>query len=80
MAHICSDTEVAQTLFEILETQRIVEGKGNLTLLRVPAQGLLTDMLVAEPHVAQAGARTSSGQVCDGMSGLAGLAQQLDSK
>lgn len=58
MAHICSDAEVAETMFEILETQRIVEGKCNLTLLRVPAQGLLTDLLASEPDVAQAGTQT----------------------
>ncbi len=48
MADICSDNDVAQTMFEILETQRIVEGDCNLTLLRMPAQGLLTDLLASK--------------------------------
>ncbi len=52
MADICSDAEVAQTMFEILETQRIVDGEANLTLLRMPAHGLLADMLTAEPDIA----------------------------
>jgi regulator of protease activity HflC (stomatin/prohibitin superfamily) len=54
MADICSDAEVAQTMFDILETQRIVESECNLTLLRIPVQGLLADLLAAEPDVAQA--------------------------
>ncbi len=70
MARICSDTEVAQTMFEILETQRIVEGKCNLTLLRMSAQGLLADLLAAEPDVARASTRTQRGQVGEGMAGL----------
>jgi regulator of protease activity HflC (stomatin/prohibitin superfamily) len=70
MAHICSDIEVAKTMFEILETQRIVEGKGHLTLLRMTAQGLLADLLAAETDAAQAGTRTPPGQECDGLAGL----------
>ncbi len=65
MARICSDADVAQTMFEILETQRIVEGKGNLTLLRMPAQGLLADLLAAETDVSQASTRTLHGQGCE---------------
>lgn len=48
MAEICRDAEVAQTLFEILETQRIVEGESKLTLLRMPGHGLLADLLATE--------------------------------
>ncbi len=54
MATICRDSEVAQTMFEILETQRIVEGECDLTLLRVPGHGLLADLLAAEPSIDQA--------------------------
>jgi len=54
MANICSDPEVAQTVFEILETQRIVDGECNLTLVRMPAHGMLADMLTAEPGITQA--------------------------
>jgi len=49
MASLCRDAEVAETAFEILETQRIVEGEANLTLLRIPEQALLAELLTAEP-------------------------------
>ena len=54
MAEISGDAEVAETMFEILETQRIVEGECNLTLVRMPAHGMLADLLAAEPGAAQA--------------------------
>jgi hypothetical protein len=56
MTEICRDSEVAKTMFEILETQRIVESECHLTLLRTSANGLLADLLSAEP----AGARSRS--------------------
>jgi regulator of protease activity HflC (stomatin/prohibitin superfamily) len=48
MAEICTDTSVAQTMFEILETQRIVEGESHLTLLRVKDHALLADLLASD--------------------------------
>jgi len=48
MADISKDADVAQTMFEILETQRIVEGKGSLTLLRAPTHGLLGGLIAAQ--------------------------------
>jgi hypothetical protein len=48
MAEISSDMEVAEAMFEILETQRMVEGEGRLTLLRLKEKALLTDLLTAE--------------------------------
>ncbi len=47
MAEISADPEVASTMFEILETQRIVEGESALTLLRVSDHPLLADLLAA---------------------------------
>ena len=45
---IAEDPEVANALFEILETQRLVEGQGRLTL--VPkGTGLLTQLMAANP-------------------------------
>jgi len=49
MAEISSDAEVAEAMFELLETQRIVEGEANLTLVRAPGQAMLSDLLAAEP-------------------------------
>jgi regulator of protease activity HflC (stomatin/prohibitin superfamily) len=54
MADICSDTELAETMFDILETQRIVEGQCDLTLLRMTGHTLLADLLAADPGVFQA--------------------------
>jgi regulator of protease activity HflC (stomatin/prohibitin superfamily) len=49
MTEISADAEIAEALFELLETQRIVEGQANLTLLRAQTHALLTDLLAAEP-------------------------------
>ena len=56
MAEICRDPAVAKTMFDILETQRIAESDCHLTLVRTSANGLLADLLSAEP----AGARGRS--------------------
>jgi len=48
MADICSDAEVAETMFDILETQRIVEGESNLTLVRMQGHTMLADLLAAD--------------------------------
>jgi regulator of protease activity HflC (stomatin/prohibitin superfamily) len=53
MAEICRDPEVAATMFNILETQRIVEGECGLTLVRMSAHGVLADLLAAEPNTPQ---------------------------
>ena len=55
MAEISKDADVARTMFEILETQRIVEGKNSLTILRTPTHGLLADLLATEGESAQEG-------------------------
>jgi regulator of protease activity HflC (stomatin/prohibitin superfamily) len=46
MQTITQDAEVANALFEILETQKILEGKGHLTLVP-PGHELLNQMLTA---------------------------------
>ncbi len=48
MAEISADPEVAETMFEILETQKMLEGEGKITLLRLKEKALLTDLLAAE--------------------------------
>jgi hypothetical protein len=53
MADICSDAEVAETMFDILETQRIVEGESNLTLVRMSGHTMLTDLLATETQPKQ---------------------------
>jgi hypothetical protein len=60
MAEICTDTQVAQTMFEILETQRIVEGESHLTLLRVKEHALLPDLLASDSPGPAVPARASS--------------------
>jgi len=51
MAEINADPQVAETMFEILETQKMVEGEGRITLLRLKEKALLTDLLAAEKPV-----------------------------
>ncbi|MCY2995024.1 MAG: SPFH domain-containing protein [Planctomycetota bacterium] len=65
MADICSDTEVAETLFEILETQRIVEGESHLTLLRMTRHALLADLFASDPGSDQAITRHQTAPVRD---------------
>lgn len=45
LQEICADAEVAQAMFEILETEKILEGKGKLALL--PKNGNLLAQLMA---------------------------------
>jgi regulator of protease activity HflC (stomatin/prohibitin superfamily) len=53
MTEISGDAEVAEALFVLLETQRIVAGEANLTLVRAPRHALLADLLAAEPTARQ---------------------------
>jgi hypothetical protein len=46
MKNITADSEVANALFEVLETQKILEGKGHLTLVP-PNNELLKQLIVA---------------------------------
>ena len=54
MAEISGDAAAAEAMFELLETQRIVEGEANLTLVRAGDHALLADLLAAEPLARQA--------------------------
>ncbi|MBM4149621.1 MAG: SPFH/Band 7/PHB domain protein [Lentisphaerae bacterium] len=49
MAEIGKDPDVAEALFELLETRRIVEGDASLTLVRRRDGTLLPDLLAAAP-------------------------------
>ncbi len=62
MADISSDAEVAETMFDILETQRIVEGECSVTLIRTSGHTLLADLFAADSGVAQAITRHPSAQ------------------
>ncbi len=54
MAGISADAEVSAAMFEILETQRIVEGHGDLTLLKLGERSLLSEILAAGAPGAEA--------------------------
>ena len=56
---ICADPEVAEALFEVLETQRLQEGNASLTLL--PAGGAALGGLLASSGAAVAPGGTSGG-------------------
>ena len=47
MTEISADPEVVQAMFDLLETQRIVESQANLTLLRSTSRSLLPELLAA---------------------------------
>ncbi len=55
MADISRDAEVAEAMFELLETQRIVEGEANLTLVRAAEHALIADLLAAAPDARAVG-------------------------
>jgi hypothetical protein len=48
LKEISGDPEVADALFELLETQRILDNKPKLTLFLNGARTLLTDLLAAQ--------------------------------
>ena len=48
LQNISEDPEVAQAIFEVLETQKVIEGDPDLTLLPADA-GVLRDLLSAQP-------------------------------
>ena len=48
MAEISRDAQVSEGMFELLETQRMVGGEANLTLLRAPNHGLMGDLLASQ--------------------------------
>jgi hypothetical protein len=48
MADISRDPEIIRALFDLLETQRIAEGKAHLTLLRISEPTLLANLLTAD--------------------------------
>jgi regulator of protease activity HflC (stomatin/prohibitin superfamily) len=54
MAAISSDPELTETMLDILETQRIVEGEGAVTLLRMTGHTLLADLFAADRSAVQA--------------------------
>jgi hypothetical protein len=56
MAEISDDAEVAEAMFELLETERIVEGEAKLTLVRASGHAMLADLLAASPGVSKAAA------------------------
>ncbi len=47
MSEICREPEIAGTMFDILETQRMVDGEGSLTLVRAGDRTMLTDLLAS---------------------------------
>ena len=49
MTEISGDADVADGMFELLETQRTVAGGADLTLVRAPGHALVPDLLAAEP-------------------------------
>ena len=48
LQEICADSEVADALFEILETQSLLEGEANITLIPEKGNDLMTQLLVAQ--------------------------------
>ena len=61
MAEISGDGEVAEGMFQLLETQRMVEGEANLTLVRVPGHAMLGTLLAAGPDARKAAPEQSAG-------------------
>ena len=48
IADISRDTEVAETMSEILETQRMVDGESDITLVRMTDHTMLSGLLASD--------------------------------
>ncbi|MDI1314773.1 SPFH domain-containing protein [Prosthecobacter sp.] len=46
---ISNDPDVAQAVFDVLEAQKIINGKATVTLMPASSSGLLTNLLAAQP-------------------------------
>ena len=46
---ISTDPDVAQAVFDVLEAQKIINGKASVTLMPASGGGLLTDILASQP-------------------------------
>ncbi len=46
---ISTDPDVSQAVFDVLEAQKIINGKATVTLMPGTSSGLLTDLLAAQP-------------------------------
>jgi regulator of protease activity HflC (stomatin/prohibitin superfamily) len=46
---ISNDPDVAQAVFDVLEAQKIINGKATVTLMPASSSGLLTDILASQP-------------------------------
>ncbi len=46
---ISADPDVAQAVFDVLEAQKIINGKASVTLMPASSSGILTDLLAAQP-------------------------------
>ncbi|OYW70870.1 MAG: band 7 protein [Verrucomicrobia bacterium 12-59-8] len=49
---ISTDPDVAQAVFDVLEAQKIINGKATVTLMPASSSGLLTNLLAAQPPTA----------------------------
>jgi regulator of protease activity HflC (stomatin/prohibitin superfamily) len=50
MAEIARDPEVSSAMFDLLETQRVIEGESHLTLIRPETNVLLANLLAADQN------------------------------
>lgn len=46
---ISNDPDVAQAVFDVLEAQKIINGKATVTLMPASSSGILTDLLASQP-------------------------------
>ena len=46
---ISNDPDVAQAVFDVLEAQKIINGKASVTLMPASGSGILTDLLASQP-------------------------------
>ncbi|MEZ4714247.1 MAG: SPFH domain-containing protein [Caldilineaceae bacterium] len=61
LKEICADAELADALFEILETQRVLDGRARITLIPEQSNGLMTQLLAAQA-VTAAGEKGGGGE------------------
>ncbi|MEM7127123.1 MAG: SPFH domain-containing protein [Chloroflexota bacterium] len=61
LQEVCADPEIADALFEVLETERVLEGRASITLIPNQSDSLMTQLLAAQ-RVTQGVASGNKGQ------------------
>ena len=72
LQRISTDPEVFSAMFDVLETQKIIEGEASITLIP-PKSDLIAQLLAAQPAGAKPARATEPPPLPTGQSGVSGI-------